>query len=119
MQKPEPFDEVVWGESKEAVMREAVRSKFQAAGASGESLRGLLLSTHPHPLLGIKGDTFWGFNSGGGGDNILGVLLVQFCEEVVGGFGGGQQTTAAEAAPAAEHQEEPGPVTQRAVLFTI
>ena len=61
-QKPKPFDQAVWDKRKVDVMLEAVLSKFRAVDASGDSLRGLLLSTHPHPLLAIKGDTFWGFN---------------------------------------------------------
>ena len=79
-QKPKPFDDNAWGARRVDVMREAVRSKFQAKGASGDSLRALLLSTHPHPLLSIKGDTFWGFDPKKGGQNMLAVLLMELRE---------------------------------------
>ena len=81
-QKPEPFDQAVWDKRKVHVMLEAVLSKFRAVGATGDSLRELLLSTHPHPLLGIKGDTFWGFNPAKGGENMLGVLLMRIREDM-------------------------------------
>ena len=81
-QKPEPFDETVWDKCKVNVMQEAVLSKFQAVGATGDSLRELLLSTHPHPLLAIKGDTFWGFHPAKGGENMLGVLLMRIREDM-------------------------------------
>ena len=81
-QKPEPFDETVWDKCKVNVMQEAVLSKFRAVGASGDSLRELLLSTHPHPLLAIKGDTFWGFHPAKGGENMLGVLLMRIREDM-------------------------------------
>jgi predicted NAD-dependent protein-ADP-ribosyltransferase YbiA (DUF1768 family) len=84
-QKPEPFDEVEWEKRKVDAMLEALRAKFRAVGASGDSLRGLLLSTHPHPLLAIKGDTFWGFDPAEGGDNMLGVLLMKIREEMAKG----------------------------------
>ena len=81
-QKPEPFDQAVWDQRKVHVMLEAVLSKFRAVGASGDSLRELLLSTHPHPLLAIKGDTFWGFNPAKAGEDMLGVLLMRIREDM-------------------------------------
>ena len=66
-QKPKPLDEAEWDERKVDVMLGAVLHKFRAVGASGDSLKGLLLSTHPHPLLAIKGDTFWGVDPAKGG----------------------------------------------------
>ena len=55
--KPSPYVNVVWCEQREAVMEEAVRAKLRADPA----LERLLLATHPHPLLSIKGDRVWGF----------------------------------------------------------
>ena len=46
-QKPEPFDQAVWDKRKVDLMLEALLSKFRAVGARGDSLRELLLSTHP------------------------------------------------------------------------
>ena len=58
---------------------QAVRAKF---GASGE-LRALLVATHPHPLLSLKGDKVWGFDPFGGGENLLARLTEEVRAELV------------------------------------
>lgn len=70
-QKPYPFDAKVWDAQRVDVMREGVEAKFRA----DEDLQRLLLSTHPHPLLSVKADAFWGFDPRRGGANMLAKLL--------------------------------------------
>ena len=41
------------------------------------------MSTHPHPLLSIKPDTFWGFDARKGGENMLAKLLMELRSEMV------------------------------------
>jgi predicted NAD-dependent protein-ADP-ribosyltransferase YbiA (DUF1768 family) len=90
--KPSPYVNVVWCEQREAVMEEAVRAKLRADPA----LERLLLATHPHPLLSIKGDRVWGFcPREGQGMNLLARIWEHLREElreglrVGGGVGGG------------------------------
>jgi N-glycosidase YbiA len=63
--RPEWFDVSV------EVMRKAVKAKF----TQDDPLCKLLLSTWEHPLVHIKGDSFWGSGYDGRGQNMLGVLL--------------------------------------------
>lgn len=78
-QKPVPFDDAKWQSMRVDVMRTAVRAKF-AASAEACSL---LMLTHPHPLLSIKGDRFWGFDATRGGENKLAELLMELRAELV------------------------------------
>ena len=45
--------------------------------------RALLLASHPHRLLSVKPDEFWGFHPQRGGQNMLAVLLMQLRESYV------------------------------------
>lgn len=56
-----------------AVMRRGVAAKFAASGEA----RAVLLASHPHRLLSIKGDAFWGFDAQRGGQNLLAELLME------------------------------------------
>ncbi len=61
-------------------MREAVRAKF----TQSESLKQLLLATHPHPLVQLKpGDDVWGTGPSGKGQNLLGVILQNLRSELL------------------------------------
>jgi len=60
-----------WYDVSVDVMRKAVHAKF----TQDQTLRELLLSTWGHPLVHIKGDSFWGSGYNGRGRNMLGVLL--------------------------------------------
>lgn len=60
-----------WDLVKVDVMRKAIYAKF----TQDSDLKELLLSTHNHPLVQIKGDSFWGSGYDGRGQNILGKLL--------------------------------------------
>jgi len=82
-QKPVPFDDAKWLPMRVEVMRTAVRAKFAAAADA----RALLMATHPHPLLSIKGDCFWGFDARHGGENKLAELLMELRSELVAGGG--------------------------------
>eukprot|EP00931_Biecheleriopsis_adriatica_P001219 TRINITY_DN101503_c0_g1_i1.p1 TRINITY_DN101503_c0_g1~~TRINITY_DN101503_c0_g1_i1.p1 ORF type:complete len:250 (+),score=24.17 TRINITY_DN101503_c0_g1_i1:69-818(+) len=83
-QKPKPFDSKVWNGLgpglglRDQVMDIAVRRKFQNA-----ELRQLLVATYPHPLLSIKGDSYWGVLPSGRGENRLAVLLESLRMELV------------------------------------
>merc|ERR1740123_2450079 len=79
-QKPNPFDRDLWDGLRDDVMRAGVRAKFEA----GEGLRELLLSTHPHPLLALKPDQYWGFDPRRGGENMLARLLEELRDEMRG-----------------------------------
>merc|ERR1719473_1803971 len=80
-QKPVPFDDEVWTAARVNVMRTALRAKFAACAEARE----LLLSTHPHPLVSIKGDAYWGYDAVRGGDNMLAVLLMELRAALVAG----------------------------------
>lgn len=82
-QKPNPFSDAVWGQKKEAVMEVAVRAKM----AADPSLRSLLVATHPHPLVSIKGDQVWGFDAKHGGQNLLAQIWMRLRDEEVKGNG--------------------------------
>jgi len=71
-QKRTPFDAAEWDCRRDSVMRTAVSMKFQ-----DPELRRLLLSTHPHPLLSIKGDHYWGVSPSGKGCNKLAEILME------------------------------------------
>ena len=70
-QKPRPFDPKRWDSQRDSVMRVAVYHKF----TSRSELKALLLSTHHHPLVSIKGDSYWGIFPDGRGENKLAKLL--------------------------------------------
>ena len=72
-QKPYPFDALLWDSQRDDVMRRAVEAKF----SSSLELRQLLLSTHNHPLLSIKRDSYWGVLPDGSGENRLAELLME------------------------------------------
>lgn len=83
-QKPKPFDSKVWDGPgpglglRDQIMDIAVRRKFQDA-----ELRQLLIASYPHPLLSIKGDSYWGVLPHGRGENRLAVLLESLRAELV------------------------------------
>eukprot|EP00931_Biecheleriopsis_adriatica_P120381 TRINITY_DN95501_c0_g1_i1.p1 TRINITY_DN95501_c0_g1~~TRINITY_DN95501_c0_g1_i1.p1 ORF type:complete len:215 (+),score=32.13 TRINITY_DN95501_c0_g1_i1:40-645(+) len=84
-QKPSPFDKDLWdgtrgpGSGKrDEVMRTAVRMKFD-----DPELRELLVASHPHPLLSIKSDEYWGVDPQGCGHNMLAKLLMELRSELV------------------------------------
>ena len=60
-------------EQRVEVMCTALDAKFAASGEA----RALLVASHPHRLLSIKRDRFWGFDEELGGKNMLGELLTQ------------------------------------------
>jgi len=60
-----------WNLARVDVMRKAIYAKF----TQDLALKELLLSTHNHPLVHIKGDPFWGSGYDGRGQNMLGTLL--------------------------------------------
>jgi predicted NAD-dependent protein-ADP-ribosyltransferase YbiA (DUF1768 family) len=70
-----------WDLKKEEVMRKAVWAKFEAS----QEARDLLISTHPHPLLSIKDDTFYGFHPEYGGQNKLAEILMDLRQKYVDG----------------------------------
>jgi predicted NAD-dependent protein-ADP-ribosyltransferase YbiA (DUF1768 family) len=78
-QKPVPFDAQVWDAQRVGVMRTALAAKFAASGEA----RALLVASHPHRLLSIKSDRFWGFDPALGGQNMLAVLLTEMREGYV------------------------------------
>jgi len=59
-------------------MRRAVREKFQDA-----TLRELLVASHPHPLLSIKNDDYWGVYPSGKGENALAKIEMELREEIL------------------------------------
>ncbi|MCA9656751.1 MAG: NADAR family protein [Myxococcales bacterium] len=72
-QKPRPFDAARWEAARVGVMRRALAHKLAARPALG----GLLRSTHPHPLLALKEDAFWGVRRDGVGENMLARLWME------------------------------------------
>ncbi len=58
-------------------MRRAVAAKFEAS----KEARDLLIARHPHPLLSIKPDTFFGFDPEKGGKNKLAILLMELRDQ--------------------------------------
>ncbi|CAE7230428.1 ybiA [Symbiodinium necroappetens] len=67
-----------WESMKESVMRDVLRAKFEHDG-----LRQLLKSTHPHPLVSVKSDAYWGAGFDGKGRNRLGALLQELRDELL------------------------------------
>ncbi len=65
--------------AQDAAMLLALRHKFR--GDAG--LAALLVSTHPHPLVSVKGDTYWGIGFDGRGQNRLGEQLVAVRDELL------------------------------------
>ena len=80
-QKPVPFDAQAWDAQRVGVMRTALAAKFAASGEA----RALLVASHPHRLLAIKPDRFWGFDPVLGGENMLAELLMELRAGLVGG----------------------------------
>jgi len=78
-QKPVPYNDKVWKKIRVQVMQKAVHAKFTQHPA----LKDLLISTHPHALLSIKNDDFWGFHPEHGGNNMLGHLLENLRDKCV------------------------------------
>mmetsp|Transcript_132288 Transcript_132288/g.263940 ORF Transcript_132288/g.263940 Transcript_132288/m.263940 type:complete len:248 (+) Transcript_132288:36-779(+) len=82
--KPYPFDKLSWDGpgpglgKRDEVMRTAVRMKF-----TDPAFRELLIASHPHPLLSIKGDAYWGVKPSGEGENMLARLLMDLRAELV------------------------------------
>ena len=64
-----------------AVMRTALAAKFAASAEA----RAVLVASHPHRLLSIKPDRFWGFDAELGGQNMLAELLTELREGYVRG----------------------------------
>lgn len=79
-QKPRPFNQIEWEHDRDAVMRRAIRTKFQ----QDPSLRALLCATKGQPLLAIKPDTYWGFDARRGGENRLAELWMELRDELCG-----------------------------------
>lgn len=116
-QKPSPFDKALWDGKgpgigrRDEVMRTAVQIKF-----ADPALRELLISSHPHPLLSIKGDDYWGVRPTGVGHNMLAVLLMELRQkfvdaegyEIVAGCAASEESSAEPAE--AGHAEEAKPV---------
>lgn len=71
-----------WEAAKDDAMRTALRAKFLEPGPTGDSLRALLLSTHPRPLASVKGDAYWGIGLAGDGDNKLAAFLMELRDEL-------------------------------------
>lgn len=71
-----------WGNEKVAIMTEIVRAKFEQNPELAEKLR----ATGCEELEEINswGDTFWGMNENGEGDNMLGKILMQIRDELNG-----------------------------------
>ena len=65
--KPTPFDNEKWLSMRYQVMDQAVKAKLQ----SSKEVRELLIQTHPHPLISIKDDEYWGVHPVYGGMNAL------------------------------------------------
>jgi len=61
-----------WDSCKELIMKQALEARFKNL-----YLKELLIATHPHELFCIKEDTFFGWSPVNGGQNILGILLMQ------------------------------------------
>eukprot|EP00927_Polykrikos_kofoidii_P002898 TRINITY_DN11156_c0_g1_i1.p1 TRINITY_DN11156_c0_g1~~TRINITY_DN11156_c0_g1_i1.p1 ORF type:complete len:201 (-),score=27.30 TRINITY_DN11156_c0_g1_i1:58-660(-) len=80
-QKPFPYDDEVWLTRRDDVMRKALRHKFLHPEAG--DLREILLQTHGHPLLSIKGDKYWGVTSAGIGENKLALMLEDLRSELI------------------------------------
>jgi len=78
-QKPNPYDDEVWRARRQTVMTDGLRAKLKA----DPTLRELLLSTWPHPLLSLKKDRVWGFDPEMGGDNLLAKLWETLREEII------------------------------------
>ena len=78
-----------WDLVKGDVMRKAIYAKF----TQDPALKELLLSTHNHPLVHIKGDPFWGSGHDGRGQNLLGTLLQDLRAELRGQSGSQSGTT--------------------------
>ena len=66
-----------WETVKDNAMRATLRLKF---GQSDE-LKHFLLATHPHLLVSVKSDAYWGTGNDGLGLNRLGELLVELRQE--------------------------------------
>merc|ERR1712039_545094 len=84
-QKPSPFDKALWeGDTgpgngmRDTVMARAVREKFK-----DPELLLLLKATHPHPLVSIKPDAYWGIRPDGIGENMLAQLELNLRHELV------------------------------------
>lgn len=78
-QKPRPFDDAEWCARREAVMEAGLRAKL----AADPTVRTLLLSTAPHPLLSLKADRTWGFDPRRGGRNQLAQLWEKLRAELM------------------------------------
>ena len=72
-QKPSTFVHQTWERDKDLVMWKAIVAKCEA----NPSVKSLLLSTGDHPLLSLKPDEYWGFDSRHGGQNRLASLWMQ------------------------------------------
>jgi len=64
------------------VMKKGVWQKFTNAENS-DNLLNLLVSTHPHQLVAVKRDAYWGFDPKLGGDNQLANILMQLRSEAI------------------------------------
>ncbi len=72
--------------AQDAAMLLALRHKFRADAG----LAALLLSTHPHPLVSVKPDDYWGIGLDGRGRNRLGDQLAIIRDELLRLHGAGQ-----------------------------
>lgn len=72
-QKLHPCNKDIWLQKQVDVMREAIKAKFMRSDVA----RDLLLSTHPHLLLSIEKNRFWGFHPTEGGENMMAKLLME------------------------------------------
>lgn len=71
-----------WDDVKEAVMKQALATKF----CTHRDLRDLLLGTGDEPLVEqAPGDSYWGNGRDGQGNNRMGILLMEVREELRSG----------------------------------
>ena len=69
-----------WNEARVSAMKRAIRAKF----TQNKILQALLCATAPYPLVQIKMDSFWGTMHDGSGANMLGVLLQELRDQLLG-----------------------------------
>lgn len=80
--KVKNFDDKVWDKYKVAVMKSIVSAKF----SQNKDLTEILLSTKDLYLEEYTSDKFWGSGRNGTGKNILGQILMQYRNNIIGGL---------------------------------
>ena len=64
------------------IMKKGMWQKFTNTPDS-DNLLNLLVSTHPHTLVSIKDDVYWGFDAVLGGENQLANILMEIRSEII------------------------------------